>query len=436
MANGYVPGGLDEEELRKFLEGQMSKGYGSEEAAISKQKRKAKLLRGMTDMPQGQMVGNQYVASNPLEFLAPMLAQYQAGKAETGIDTATADLASMRQTDRAQTMAGIQDYQGMEGADQGALSSMLSASEDPRYAAMGGKMAGQQFQTGEREARDAAALEVRGEKRTYDADLLRASQGRADEGKLADRAHSIAMQDDRQAEAREIAELKSTTDDKLTPNKLASETVKFRDQVKTVDSYMERFAIIDKTMSEYAVGGEREGENLPGMGWLEGKQGAFGSGYRTLRDTFGSTGGRSADVAAGIAAIANDIIHDFAGSAVTKGEMARVLKRLSSGFYDTEEATMRAFDQVREAMNHEMESLQRGTPQQIKDKYGEGWDEGANPLDRRIEQVDYGQYADQKVKTRSEKRSKRPGGSLAVETAKRMKELDEEERQLREILAQ
>ena len=72
--------------------------FSQDQAAIKKRRRLADMLQGMAGQsPQGQMVGNHYVAPAITQHLAQLLAGYKGRKAGEQADTMEADLGKRRQ---------------------------------------------------------------------------------------------------------------------------------------------------------------------------------------------------------------------------------------------------------------------------------------------------------------------------------------------------
>ncbi len=85
--------------------------YDAEAQQLAERKRYAEALRqqGQQAVPNGQMVGNQFVATHPLQHLASALRQYSGQRELKDVGTAERDLAQRRQTALQETM---RDYSG------------------------------------------------------------------------------------------------------------------------------------------------------------------------------------------------------------------------------------------------------------------------------------------------------------------------------------
>ena len=75
--------------------------YDAEAQQLAERKRYAEALRqqGQQAVPNGQMVGNQFVATHPLQHLASALRQYSGQRELKDVGTAERDLAQRRQED-------------------------------------------------------------------------------------------------------------------------------------------------------------------------------------------------------------------------------------------------------------------------------------------------------------------------------------------------
>jgi hypothetical protein len=101
--------------------------FTQDQVAIKRRRRLAEMLQGMAGQtPQGQMVGNQYVAPSIAQNLAQLLSAYKSNKSSEQADTMEADLSKKRQ-DYATSLLGkppgdsFQDkanyYNDLRGAD-------------------------------------------------------------------------------------------------------------------------------------------------------------------------------------------------------------------------------------------------------------------------------------------------------------------------------
>jgi len=128
---------------------------------------------------------------------------------------------------------------------------------------------------------------------------------------------------------------------------------------------------IDAKLAPYATGGTREGQDIPGIGPIEGSRGVVGDTYRFL---FSSQEGK--DIFSGISAFVTDVLRQKAGTAQTFNETQNVLKSIGVENLNNEQTLINNWPRIRAAAQQDLARIKSTTHKDVLREYYASFPEG------------------------------------------------------------
>lgn len=134
-------------------------------------------------------------------------------------------------------------------------------------------------------------------------------------------------------------------------------------RVKTIAPVIRQAQNIDKVLADYSVGGAKEGQSVPGMGFWEGGRDTVGAALRF----FGPQEGR--EVFQNISAFVSDVLKEKAGTAQTFTETRNILMGLGLDKGVEEEIFLKYWPKIRTGLQKDLENIKRSTHGDVMGEY-------------------------------------------------------------------
>ena len=150
---------------------------------------------------------------------------------------------------------------------------------------------------------------------------------------------------------------------------------------------VEKGKVLFDVLKPYMVGGEKEGQDIPGVGMFEGSKGTVGNVLRA------SQGPEAQAIGNAIAAYRQEIIKATSGLAQTLPEIAQTLETLGQEMLVGEDVNLLALQQSFDIANKVLEGSQGMVTDNVMNAY-RGRFEGDVPIDARVPYMNFTQRYD------------------------------------------
>ena len=253
--------------------------------------------------------------------------------------------------------------------------------------------------------RRAQQLEDRQERREYDAGLLQQEQERTDAAAelkykrglgadAASRQQAIELQRMKDEARVNAAEARSSANKRggLTSNQIQRNKILMAKEIKPLEDVIVGVNQLDDILQKYSVGGAAEGQDIPGMGVIEGMRGNIGDAYRWFK------GDESQNVFRLTQNILTKLIKESAGLAQTKTETANVLRGLGQQDITSESVVLKGLADLKTAIKHDQERIKATYKGPVLDDYNDAYGSSnlESVLDVKLDDRDYSPYYDNK----------------------------------------
>lgn len=189
------------------------------------------------------------------------------------------------------------------------------------------------------------------------------------------------------AEAKAIT--KAEKEAKLTQGQLQTGLRTLEKNVKPFEDLFGSFNELATSLQPYAKGGEKENENIPGIGFFEGGRGVMGDIWRM------GAGQDSQDMFRQLSSVMTTKIRESAGTAQTFSETQNVLKAHGTQDFSTEESALGGMQELMRAIMKDQQRLLATTHPQVLSQFNSGYVEGAgNPLLAEMPELDFSNRLD------------------------------------------
>lgn len=142
-------------------------------------------------------------------------------------------------------------------------------------------------------------------------------------------------------------------------------------RLNTLSPFTNQVRNIDELLAPYAIGGDKEGGDIPGMGAVEGGRGAVGKTYRFFKGT--QEGDR---IFQGISAFVSDVLRAKGGTAQTLTETRNILMGLGLNETVDEDVVTQHWPKIREAAQRDLARIKQTTHPEVLNTYYSAFAEG------------------------------------------------------------
>lgn len=192
------------------------------------------------------------------------------------------------------------------------------------------------------------------------------------------------------AAAEAKAGVKAETKLQLTPGQVQTGMRTLEKNVKPFEDLFGSFNELTTSLQPYAKGGDKENENIPGIGFFEGSRGLMG-------DIWRMTGGGqdSQDMFRQLSSVMTTKIRESAGTAQTFSETQNVLKAHGTQDFSTEESALGGYQELMRAIMKDQQRILATTNPQVLEQFSAAYQDGAgNPLLETMPQLDFSNRID------------------------------------------
>ena len=171
----------------------------------------------------------------------------------------------------------------------------------------------------------------------------------------------------------------------LTPSSLRSGMKDLRKELKAIMPAIREAQTINRLLSPYGRGGEKQGMDIPGLGGIEGQRGAMGDIYRTL---FTSQEGK--DINRAVSGLVQQVLRQDAGTAQTFNETQSTLRKIGTEWINNEETFLNNWPQFAAALEEDLRRVERGNLPEVINTYRSNFAPGEEvELDIRLQTPDF-----------------------------------------------
>lgn len=189
----------------------------------------------------------------------------------------------------------------------------------------------------------------------------------------------------------EYLKTKGTGTKPMTENQIAIRTEKLEKKLDPIQGVVGAIDEMDKLLAPYAKGGSQSGDDVPGLGFIEGQRGIFGDVYRL---TLGSE--ESRNIQAAMQELTSERIRERAGLTQTLTETQSVLRGMAQQDFSDEKAALNAYGRVRAAYQKDITRLRNSTNAEVLGRFEQNYENAGqtSPLAKTFDVLSFPQAQD------------------------------------------